>query len=1058
MSGTISSGVGLLSGLPVQSIIDQLISIDARPMQLLKTRVGTLQTQRTTFSELNARLLGLKSSISRLDETSFFRSSRATSSDENVLTATAGESAVRGSFRFQVRSLVSNNQIISQGFNNADTQAAGGGTLTFEFGRGGLARATPLDVLNGGDGVRRGSVEITDSNGNKATVDLSTALDMSEIVDEINAQASLDVLARVEGNHLVLDDQGGGGQAVSVQEVGGGHTAADLGIAGRATTVGQALVGRRVLFLSQDTPLSQLNDGNGVSIGKVNKDLGITVGSRTFTVGLRGLLTVGDPQQAHSGTRFDVLNHGSGVRAGTFRITNRAGDTADIVVDGSVQTIGDVVNLINNAGVNVTASVGAATGQLVIRDDSTPSSSTANFVIEDVSGHAASDLGIVSSSSDQTFLGSNIYSVSTLGDITRAINFAVSVDANGTEQLNNVVQARVNAGGNGIELVTLSGTDEVTVGAGEGSVDSRAAEQLGLVGTSVGGTLVARDVLAGLNSVLLSSLRGGKGIGLGVAKFKASDGSQTTIDFGSASSVQDVLDLINQSTVDSSGGASPLSATLDDSGRGIVVVDASGDTGAQLKDISGSVVADLFGVSGGVASGFENGSLSSGNLQLQYVSRQTLMSELNNGKGVGAGSFTITTRDGRSASVSIGENQKTLGDTISLINSIAFDGLSARVNDNGDGIEIVDTTTGTGSLKIAGKEGSTAADLNLLGKATDFVDSNGKTQQRIDGSSEARIQISVSDTLNDIRDKINQAGTDLSATIINDGGRANPFHLIINSLVSGKRGQLVLGSSASGINFDTLVEAQDAIVFFGGAGSADPVVLTSSTNTLSTALDGISIDLVGASDKPVDLSITRNIDGIVTDLSSFVSSYNGVLDRLNEVTQFNADTQTRGELFGDPTVNLIKNRLRNVVLSPVRSADPGLNRLSSVGIRVVSGGKLSFDESVFRDLIAKDPAKVEALFTTSEDGLGVQLNNMLDELTRGFDGVLARKDELLQNREKLFNDRITSLQDQLDRKRARLQKQFQGLESSLAGLQGAQSSLAALGGSVSSAGGGLAFS
>ncbi|MEE9294035.1 MAG: flagellar cap protein FliD N-terminal domain-containing protein, partial [Phycisphaerae bacterium] len=194
MSG-ISSGVGLLSGLPIASIIDQLIAVQSRPLFLLQDRIDKVQAERTALAGLGARLLGLKSAVARFGKPELFRVSRATSNDEDVLTATAGEGAARGTFRFQVKSLVANHQLIGRGFVDTDRQPVGAGTLSFEIGHGRLDNATTLDVLNGGDGVRRGTIEITDSAGEKAAIDLSTALTVEDVLVEINSRTDIAVSA-----------------------------------------------------------------------------------------------------------------------------------------------------------------------------------------------------------------------------------------------------------------------------------------------------------------------------------------------------------------------------------------------------------------------------------------------------------------------------------------------------------------------------------------------------------------------------------------------------------------------------------------------------------------------------------------------------------------------------------------------------------------------------------------------------------------------------------------------------------------------------------------------
>ena len=86
--GRITTGVGLISGFPIADVVDQLIALEARPLNLTNIRIQETQAQRTAFLDINARLLGLKSASSQLNDLSFFRSTAATSSDPDVLQAT----------------------------------------------------------------------------------------------------------------------------------------------------------------------------------------------------------------------------------------------------------------------------------------------------------------------------------------------------------------------------------------------------------------------------------------------------------------------------------------------------------------------------------------------------------------------------------------------------------------------------------------------------------------------------------------------------------------------------------------------------------------------------------------------------------------------------------------------------------------------------------------------------------------------------------------------------------------------------------------------------------
>ncbi len=1042
MSG-ISSGIGLVSGLPTQSIIDQLISLDSRPLLLLQQRAETLQIQRTAFAELSARLLGLRSTIARFDEPSFFRGARATSSDDNVLSATASEGAAQGTFQFQVQSLVTNEQLISRGFANTDSQPIGAGTISFEIGNGRLDNATSLQSLNGGNGVRRGVIEITDRAGDSASVDLTTAITVKDVIDEINSRTEINVRARADGDRIVIEDNNDPAdpnlQNLSIRDLAGGFSALDLGIAQQGQD--GRITGTQIYYLTNDSRLTSLNDGNGVRVGRNNSDIAITVGDRVFTAGLRGLLQNGRFDQQARRTYLDVLNSGNGVREGTFKITNRAGVSAEIEVDESVKTVGDVIALINNAGIDITATVDPSVGRINISDDSTPATEdeAGNLVIEDISGNAATDLGLVMDTEEDDFQGNVIYRIDTLGDVIRAINYAQDESF----LQNDLVAASINDAGDGLKLFSA---EAYSVGVSDNAVASSAAIDLGLVGESNAGLFESRPLVAGLNTRLLTTLNGGSGVSVGGVfidvQYDDGDFREGNIDFTGVTSVQGIIDRFNEQT-----DSTNISASLNNAGNGILFTDESGRSGTiVLKDQGqGRVVRDLFGLSDGETSVTSNdGSLATGNLQLQYISEATDRDTLGNGRGVSNGSFRITTSDGQSANVLITDTQTTVGDIIAQINGAPISGIEARINQNGDGIEIIDTTGGSGTFKIeTGGNSTTAGDLNFLGSSEVSEDAEGNPISTIDGSFEYTVDIDADDTLDEVRNKINNLGIDVRANIINDGSGENAYRIIINSEVSGSAGRLNIDTGDTGLTFNTLVRAQDAVVFFG---SESPFVITSTTNTLTEVIENVSIELTGTSDSPVELSISPDFEGLVNNISAFVSSYNETLDRIDEFTSFDTETNARGPLFGDNAVDAVKNRLRSAINASVEGQPIGFERLTFVGVRVGAGGRLSFDENTFRDRYAENPEAIETLFTTEETGIGVLLDQVIDEITRGTDGLIAGRDALLERREDLITDRTESLQELLARKRARLERRFAGLESTLANLQGAQNSLATLAG------------
>ncbi len=1027
MSG-ISSGTGLISGLPTAELIDSIIAQASGPKKLLTERLSTVQKQRSSLLELNARLVSLRGSTTSLTKSSFFNMFSATSSNESILTASASEDASPGVLDLMVKSLVTSHQIISNGFADAKSTPVGTGQITIEVGNGRLNTPTMLGDLNGGDGVRRGKVQITDRAGESAVVDLSAAVDIDDVLQAINTAADINVKARVVGDHLEIKDLSGGEGTLKIEDLKGGYAAADLGI--RQSVEGDLIAGGNLVRLADNTQLKALNDGNGVRVnGNGLTDFTITTGDSTsFDVAL-SVSTIKDD------LRLEALNSGNGVRLGTMRITNRRGESGTVDLS-SATTIGEVRAIVNaavdeNTGESLNVELRPGVGVsgvagLTIEDKSevADEDNAKELIIEDVNGHAARDLGIAGRTTGTTIQGSGVYRIETVGDVVRAINYATGNDGYVVARLTDT----------GIQLEdTGAGPLGLRVEAAENAAGraSLAAEDLGIAG-ELDQQHTSRRLIAGLNTVLLTSVNGGQGLELGEISFTPRDGSAAvTVDFSGAETVQEIIDRIN-------ANVPGVEASVNAIGTGIAITDTTGATGAPLTiaDVSGSLAEQL-----GIAGTFEEFEVNGVNLQRQYINERTQLETLNAGRGVRAGALRITTADGQSFNIDIDSSLRTMGAVIDEINKTGEPfGVTAAINPTGDGIAITDATTGEGRLTIEDQDGGAVAkDLRLAGTA-DYGENT------IDGSYEIRIDVEADDSLNDVAGKIRDASQDLNATVFNDGASNAPYRLSVTSGVTGKRGEVLFDAGGTNLNMSTLVAAEDAVVLVGGRGADNPIVISSSSNTITDAIPGVELNLTSVSDETVTVATARNVDGVVSQIQKFVDNYNAVVDRIDELTRYDVETETRAVLQSDATVATIETRLTRALVGRFNSGIPSLQTLGAVGIEFGDGARLSFDADKFREKYAEDPAAVEAFFTAEDVGVGSVLDKLLEEITAEGDGLMARRDDVLGDQVDDLNDRIEAMELSLERRRAQLERQYANLESVLAGMQDQQSALSQLAG------------
>jgi flagellar hook-associated protein 2 len=1185
--GSITTGVGLISGIDIASLIESLLTLESQRKFDLQDRVTSLQAQQTAMLDVNARLLSFKSAASAFRVNSTFDAAIASSSNEDVLTATASNTAQPGSYQFIVKRLVSTSQQLSRGFASSDSAPLGLDAMSFEFGNGRLQRDQLLEELNGGLGVDRGTIEIKDGAGGTSTVDLSDVISISEVVERINDATGADVTASYDDDHLVITDNSGGPLNLTITDGAGDTTATDLGIAGVAPGV---IVGTGIYSISSNTALSTLNDGNGVLTRSNVADFRITArDGRIFDIDLGRIdLDIDDS------TLLSSLNDGNGVGIDADTDTNdikfidRDGTEHEFDLSG-VTTVGGLrTRIAAETGGVITLTV--EDGDHFRVNDSSGGTGLLQILGSDDNGTTvAEDLGILNEPGvlANTYDGEIIPSTidqpvaTTIQDVVDRINNAR--DTVGADNAGHIV-ASVSADGLRLEINdTVSGAGNLIITSTASNAD--AAAHLGLDTGALGvgqDTVSGQRLIAGLNTVLLRSLNGGTGVTPGelrastpLANLFAGAGLQTNanatltdlrlvdsqggnheVELDDLTTVQDLIDAVNTTTggnvtvaiegqslrfTDNAGGAGNLivddlngatvttqlgingihpagtilsfdtnplatagivvnnrlgvetsidlstaesvqevidlinaagagvTASINDAGNGLAITDTTGGTISNLT-ITGDDAASL-GLTADVAAAEVQGS----NLQLQYVTSAAKLADLNYGRGIGVGSFRITDGLGATATVSIGGTEDTIQDVIDEINSRGL-AVQARINDNGDGIILEEDTAALGGetpfvkIKVETVTGSSASDLNILGESDDVVGAS------IDGSYEATVDLATSDSLDDVVSKINDAGIPVNATIINTGSGATPYRLSLSSAISGARGDMIVDTGGVDLGLTATSVGADARVFFGADDPADALLITSTTNSLSGVVPGVTLDLNETSDTAVTVTVNRDTETIVAAVGQLVSSFNGVIGRLDDYDFYDTETEERGILLSDPTVAQVRAGMYRVATGRALNVTGPHQYLSQIGVRFNREGQMTFDENRFREVYADDPDAVESLLATYDVssggtetvapgatierselqynalGFGNLFDRLLDELTNTIDGTLKLADDSFETRIDLLEDRIEILDDRLEDRRLALTRQFTAMEETLARLQSQSNSLASLASNVGLAG------
>jgi flagellar hook-associated protein 2 len=132
---------GLATGIDTGALIDALVKVERRPIDLLELQMGNLEFKLSLFNDLSSKLAALKTAAGKLSTSASFFVKKASSSNDAVVSATAGSNAAAGSHSITVTSLAQAATQASTGF-SSPTSNIRQGTLNITVG----TTTTPITI------------------------------------------------------------------------------------------------------------------------------------------------------------------------------------------------------------------------------------------------------------------------------------------------------------------------------------------------------------------------------------------------------------------------------------------------------------------------------------------------------------------------------------------------------------------------------------------------------------------------------------------------------------------------------------------------------------------------------------------------------------------------------------------------------------------------------------------------------------------------------------------------------------------------------------------------
>jgi flagellar hook-associated protein 2 len=303
------------------------------------------------------------------------------------------------------------------------------------------------------------------------------------------------------------------------------------------------------------------------------------------------------------------------------------------------------------------------------------------------------------------------------------------------------------------------------------------------------------------------------------------------------------------------------------------------------------------------------------------------------------------------------------------------------------------------------------------------------------------------DTLGTVLSRINNSSAGVTATF---DYSTEKITVLQKSMGSDQKITLGAAGDSSNILYALKLSATNPPV--GGAadiisGSDTKISINGGTEqsfgstAITSLIPGVTVNVQGTGS--AQLSVSGDIDTMVTSIKSFVTDYNDVMDYINtKITEDAVDSPTtaaeriQGSFKSDANFLEAKDRLTSIISSMVPGLSTSMNQMAQIGITTSSDdfgttGKLVLTESTLRSALTNNSAGVQAMFNTASTGVIAQMGTALNSLTDSTNGAFSIESNMYTAEASDYKDRIAEIEDTMVAKEAALRLQYANLESTV---------------------------
>ncbi len=324
------------------------------------------------------------------------------------------------------------------------------------------------------------------------------------------------------------------------------------------------------------------------------------------------------------------------------------------------------------------------------------------------------------------------------------------------------------------------------------------------------------------------------------------------------------------------------------------------------------------------------------------------------------------------------------------------------------------------------------------------------------------ISVAATDTLTQLRDAINNATDNpgITASLLTvDAGMGDGStvtEMVLTSNDTGAANQITISVDDTGDADDTDANGLSRFYFDGSdpeavgnqldskAAAVDAIITVdgftaySSTNVFDSVIDDVTITAVTADENPSDpttaaLNIAIDTTGVQSEITTFAASYNELIIVMNQLTDYNADTETRGILGSDSSARLIEEQVRRIMSDTIAGAPDDFNNLSYLGFSTNQNGTITLTEesedgftSNLSDAVSSNFDNLASIFS-GENGVATKLDALLDSYLQSG-GTIDTKESILKEELDFIEQERFDLEFRLEKIEERFRSQFAALD------------------------------